>query len=149
MPKVYLDACCLNRPFDDQTQERIRLESEAALLVMKRFQERGDWVWVGSDALEYEIDQIPDPERRRRVRGLASFCTVREASGDVADRAKELQGLGFKAVDALHVACAEKAGCDVVLTTDDRMLRAAKRNADRLHVQVKNPVEWLLEEGES
>lgn len=27
--KVYLDACCLNRPFDDQTQGRIRLEAEA------------------------------------------------------------------------------------------------------------------------
>jgi hypothetical protein len=30
--RIYLDACCLNRPFDDQTQERIRLESEAVLL---------------------------------------------------------------------------------------------------------------------
>ena len=29
---IYLDVCCLNRPFDDQTQERIRLESEAVLL---------------------------------------------------------------------------------------------------------------------
>lgn len=24
---VYLDNCCYNRPFDDQTQERIHLES--------------------------------------------------------------------------------------------------------------------------
>lgn len=26
---IYLDVCCLNRPFDDQTQERIFLEAEA------------------------------------------------------------------------------------------------------------------------
>ena len=26
---VYLDNCCYNRPFDDQTQERVHLESEA------------------------------------------------------------------------------------------------------------------------
>lgn len=25
---IYLDNCCYNRPFDDQTQERIHLESE-------------------------------------------------------------------------------------------------------------------------
>jgi hypothetical protein len=27
--KIYLDNCCLNRPFDDQANLRIRLESEA------------------------------------------------------------------------------------------------------------------------
>jgi hypothetical protein len=27
--RIYLDACCLNRPFDNQSQERVRLESEA------------------------------------------------------------------------------------------------------------------------
>jgi len=28
--KVYLDVCCLNKPFDDQTHDRIRLEREDA-----------------------------------------------------------------------------------------------------------------------
>jgi hypothetical protein len=28
---LYLDICCLKRPFDDQAQPRIRLESEAVL----------------------------------------------------------------------------------------------------------------------
>lgn len=27
--KIYLDNCCLNRPFDDQSNLRVRLESEA------------------------------------------------------------------------------------------------------------------------
>jgi hypothetical protein len=26
--KIYLDACCFNRPFDDQTQSRIYLEAQ-------------------------------------------------------------------------------------------------------------------------
>jgi hypothetical protein len=25
--KIYLDVCCLNRPFDDQMQDRVRLAS--------------------------------------------------------------------------------------------------------------------------
>lgn len=32
---IYLDNCCYNRPFDDQTQERIHLESEVILKVLK------------------------------------------------------------------------------------------------------------------
>jgi hypothetical protein len=58
--KIYLDTCCLSRPFDDQTQERIKLESEAVLVVLARF-ERGDWEWFGSDVLMDEIDQMRDP----------------------------------------------------------------------------------------
>jgi hypothetical protein len=40
--KIYLDVCCLNRPFDDQGQERIRLEAEAVLLIIARM-ESGQW----------------------------------------------------------------------------------------------------------
>lgn len=36
--KVYLDNCCYNRPFDDQTQERIHLESEAILMILQHAQ---------------------------------------------------------------------------------------------------------------
>jgi hypothetical protein len=34
--KIYLDTCCLNRPFDDQRQARIRLESEAVTLILEK-----------------------------------------------------------------------------------------------------------------
>ena len=61
-------------------------------------------------------------------------------------RAEKLQKLGFKAVDSLHVACAEKANCAVLLTTDDQLLRVARRNANHLQVKVMNPVDWLREE---
>ena len=31
--RVYLDNCCYNRPFDEQTQPSVRLETEAKLLI--------------------------------------------------------------------------------------------------------------------
>ena len=31
--RIYLDNCCLNRPFDDQSKMRIRLEAEAVLFI--------------------------------------------------------------------------------------------------------------------
>lgn len=57
--KIYLDNCCYNRPFDDQTQERIHLESEAILLVLQRGQS-GIYKIVGSDILEFEIERMQD-----------------------------------------------------------------------------------------
>ena len=32
---LYLDNCCYNRPFDDQTHDRIHIESEAVLAALK------------------------------------------------------------------------------------------------------------------
>ena len=51
MPTIYLDVCCLNRPFDDQTQVRIHLEAEAVLMVLSRC-EAGAWQWIGSEVIE-------------------------------------------------------------------------------------------------
>ena len=52
--KVYLDACCLNRPFDDQGQPRVHLETEAISLILEKLHWR-EWDWVGSEMLLYEI----------------------------------------------------------------------------------------------
>ena len=38
MTRIYLDVCCLNRPFDDQNQPRIRLESEAILIILAQYE---------------------------------------------------------------------------------------------------------------
>ena len=59
--RIYLDVCCLNRPFDDQTQERIRLEAEAVLLILERCQ-AGTWQLLGSEVVEYEVSRIPDED---------------------------------------------------------------------------------------
>jgi hypothetical protein len=66
MPQVYLDVCCLNRPFDDQRQDRIRLEAEAVLLILEHC-EAGEWQWISSVVVEEEINNTPDRERRHRV----------------------------------------------------------------------------------
>ena len=64
-------------------------------------------------------------------------------------RSEALESFGFKHYDALHIACAESGGADVLLTTDDRMLRLAKRHSAQLQVQVENPYTWLQKVTES
>lgn len=145
MIKVYVDVCCLNRPFDDQTQDRIRLEAEAVILILKRF-EAGEWQWVSSEVVDFEIEQTPDAERRLRVKLLTTrvheSVLVEQAE---AERAEQLEKLGFGAFDALHIACAESAGADIFLTTDNPLLRQANRLAEPLRVRVENPLTWLKE----
>ena len=146
--KIYLDVCCLNRPFDDQGQSRIHLESEAVLLIMSRFQ-TGDWEWLGSSAIDHEVSQTPNLERRRRLEALmtAIHQSLLLNSTDVA-RTKRLQSLGFKQWDALHLACAERGQADVFLTTDDKLLGLAKKLTGQLKVLVANPLDWLTEVSE-
>ena len=145
MPCIYLDVCCLNRPFDDQRQERIRLEAEAVLLILGRC-ETGAWQWVSSAVVEEEVNNTPSRERRSRARNMLSgaYRTVALADTAIA-RAQELKVMGFRTYDALHLACAEQATVDVLLTTDDRVLRIATRRTAQLKVRVANPLEWLLE----
>lgn len=145
MPRVYLDVCCLNRPFDDQTQARIRLEAEAVLIIVAQC-ESGQWEWVTSEVVHVEIERTPDPERRRRVQFLAAHAhhSVMIGGAEI-QRALHLESWGLAAYDALHIACAESANADVLLTTDDRLLRKCVTLGERLRIQVKNPLEWLEE----
>src|SRR3972149_5924139 len=125
--RIYLDVCSLNRPFDDHTQDRVRLESEAVLTILSRSQTES-WILLGSEIIDIEISKIPDD--------------------DTEKRAIELEELDFKSFDALHIACAEKGEADVLLTTDDDLLRKASQNKGILKVKLENPVRWLMEEVE-
>jgi len=142
--RIYLDVCCLNRPFDDQTQDRIRIESEAVLVILNRCTD--DWILVGSEVIDYEISKIPDEERRRKVEILASISKEKViVDDDVVKRALEIEKIGLKPVDALHVACAEKSA-DVMLTTDDGIVKKVMANKNIIKVKVENPLKWLIEE---
>ncbi len=61
--RIYLDNCCYNRPFDDQTQERIHLESEAILTILKRGQ-LNVYEIVGSEMLELEMERMGDETKK-------------------------------------------------------------------------------------
>ena len=63
----------------------------------------------------------------------------------VEQRAMELKQVGLKALDALHVACAEKAKADILLTTDDLFLSNAAHNKKMLKLKIENPLRWVME----
>ena len=130
-------------------QDRIRLETEALLTIVERL-ETAEWTWVSSEMVALEIDRIVDRELRERVQlfapSVGDSVTIEEPT---LQRGQELEAIGFRAADALHLACAEAGRADVFLTTDDRVVRRAALVSDRLHVRVENPLRWIAEVLES
>ncbi|MGD0093853.1 MAG: PIN domain-containing protein [Planctomycetota bacterium] len=143
--RVYLDNCCLNRPFDDPGQDRIKLEVEAIAVIVRKVR-RGEWVWVTSEILETERAANPNEVKKALVSQMfaSPFEPVVLTWADT-ERALELCKLGMKAYDAFHVAAAERGKCDVLLTTDDPLIAKARKIGKQLRVAVANPVDWLLE----
>lgn len=143
--KIYLDACCLNRPFDDQRQPRVRLETEAISLILQKLYQR-EWEWISSEALVYELGQTVDVERRERLLLLAgqSHYLVK-ITEEILNRAEVLEASGFDSYDAIHLASAEQAKVDVFLTTDDGIQKTANRKKAVFTFALANPLRWLEE----
>jgi predicted nucleic acid-binding protein len=138
--RVYFNTSALNRPFDDLSSDRVRLEAEAVAVLLGAV-EQGAVEWVGSDYLDFEVGQIPEAERAQRVRALMRSVKHQVVlSPAVAARARDLEKHGFRGLDALHIAAAEAGKAEVLVTTDDRMIRRARR-ATGLDVLVVRPTE--------
>ena len=142
--KIYLDNCCYNRPFDDQTQPRIHLESEAVLIILSRAQQKKDII-LGSPILEFEMARMTDLVKKLRVKELYKIADRKSAYTDrVRARAQEIQKQSkIRLLDSLHIATAEEADADVLVTTDDRLIKMASRI--ELGVRVMNPLTFLKE----
>ena len=71
-------------------------------------------------------------------------CSIhRNLKKELTDRAKEFHVHNISYFDSLHMAVAEDADADVLLTTDDRLVRRAQNT--NAGVRVANPVTWLME----
>jgi predicted nucleic acid-binding protein len=83
------------------------------------------------------------------VSAVNMFSTVHDiyvrVDSGVEKRALELKKVGLKSLDALHVACAEKARAGIFLTTDDNLLAKATKSEKTLKVKVENPLRWVME----
>jgi len=139
-----MDCCCLNRPNDDQTQDKIRVESDAIIAILSRCL-YGSWTLLGSDIIEYEIMKTPDPNKRNRALDLYKVKGDSIVTNEtIMERAKEIQKHGIKPMDSLHFASAEYGNANVLLTVDKEFVATARKINTSL--TVANPVNWFMEE---
>jgi len=120
---IYLDICCFNRPYDDQTQHRIQLEAAAKLMIQSFIVDRQiDYVW--SYVLGFENAKNPFIEKQNTILAFKQYANkIIQPNKEIEKMAIRFQNNGFKAYDSLHIACAVFAQCDYFLTVDDGVLR--------------------------
>ncbi|MCL2744523.1 MAG: hypothetical protein FWE67_11795 [Planctomycetaceae bacterium] len=136
--KLYLDNCCFNRPFDDQSQLLVRLETEAKLFIQRQIkEEKAEIVW--SSILDLEIKRSPYQSRRETsdiFRRLSR--TIVDIGDDVRCSSLVFQARGLALADALHIASAVKAECDYFITVDKKIL-----NKTITEIAVLSPIQFI------
>ena len=142
--RIYLDLCCLKRPFDLQEQPVIRLQTEAVLSILAL--PSGTVELLQSPALLLENSLNQNQARREAVAlWLSEAVATSPNESDLAVRLRELAAKGFKSFDAVHLASAELSGAAVFLTVDLQLLRLAARLSNELLVSVTDPVHFIEE----
>jgi predicted nucleic acid-binding protein len=135
---VYLDNCCYNRPYDNQAQLRVELETKAKLHIQKLIVD-GKLALTVSDISQSENDENPFEDKRISINAFfANATTVFNSDDSTIALAKEFMSRGLKPKDASHLACAVKAGCDYFFTTDVRLLKFKSEE-----IAIMNPMGFI------
>ncbi|MDV2999448.1 MAG: hypothetical protein N5P05_001054 [Chroococcopsis gigantea SAG 12.99] len=82
----------------------------------------------------------PFPLKQRAIEEHLKKATFKQPIGEnIKERAKELENLGVKAIDALHVACFEASRSDYFITCDKRLLNRCQS----LEISALNPIDFI------
>ena len=140
--KLYIDLCVYNRPFDDQGQNRVELETGIFIYILEQV-EADRYMLVVSDILKYENERNPYIQKRERI--ASYFQLAGESVGidtSTVARAKKLRDLGFGDIDAFHIALAEKSKADLFITCDDAIISCFKKNKASINLRVVSLAEF-------
>lgn len=139
---IYLDNCCFNRPYDDQEQLRILLETEAKLRIQENVRSKNlKLIW--SYILDYENSKNPFSLRRTQIAKWRSYAVKDvEEDDDLLKQASLIASYQIKKQDSMHIACAIKGNADYFLTTDDGIL-----NKSHLinNIKIIDPIGFIKE----
>jgi hypothetical protein len=140
IPKIYLDTCCYNRPFDNQEQIKIRLETEAKLFIQAGIR-KSRYTLVWSYMLDYENDNNPYDEKRVYIASwklmAKDYC---QSSEKVLSRGQEIMKRIIKPKDALPFACAISCSCEYFVTTDSELTKKLLPD-----LKIFNPINFIIE----
>jgi len=144
IPKIYLDMCSYNRPFDDQSQIKVHLETEATVHIQSGIRE-GKYSLCWSFMLDNENRKNPYEKKRDMIaiwkENAVDYCSP---SIGILSRGREIMQLGVKHNDALHIAGAIEYKCDFFITTDNRLT-----NKNIKGITIINPIDFVKEMEES
>lgn len=138
--KVYLDNCCFNRPYDDQSQIKVQLEAQAKLFIQERIKEK-EYSLIWSYILEYENSQNPYFLRKNDIIEWKQFSDIIiKPNKVILERAEGFDKYNIKLKDALHLSCAIEAHADYFLTTDIALI---KKSVNLNIINIINPLRFI------
>ena len=141
--RIYLDMCCYNRPYDDQTQMKVAMEAQAKLHIQDLIKEK-KLKLITSYMLRYECGNNPFSMRRDAIFDFIdkyAFGYVGNERKDLIEtKAEEIMKTGVKFKDACHVASAIYAGCEYFISTDIRLLKYHSKE-----IKMVTPIEFVVE----
>lgn len=144
MKKLYLDMNIYNRPFDDQSQVRIKLETIAINVILKTIKS-GRFTLLWSFMVEFENSLNPYDDVRIEIEMVSKLASEYvNMSDEILEAAKEMESVGIKPRDAVHLACAIKAKADWFLTCDDKLIKKARFIKD--DIIITNPLDFVRSE---
>jgi predicted nucleic acid-binding protein len=138
--RVYLDNCCYNRPFDEQEQRSVQLETQAKLWIQDLIKNDKAELVV-SFFLLFENDANKDTDKSEHIAGFfenASVYIDETHIDEIRTLRDEIMATGIKHKDAIHLATAIIAESDYFISTDKRVL---KYNSAR--IKTINPIEFI------
>ena len=140
--RMYLDNCCYNRPYNDQSLKAISLEAEAKLYIQDNIR-NGKLELAWSFMLDFENSANPYEERKESIEEWKALSMENiKAIEEVKDLAKRLEtAYNIKPKDALHLACAIETKSQYFLTTDRILLKKASQLKE---ITVINPVDFIM-----
>jgi predicted nucleic acid-binding protein len=101
---------------------------------------------LNSFALEYENGKNPNIENMLKISGLLGYSTdYMPYDKGILDRSLEFEKYGLMGMDAVHVACAEKAKAYFFITCDDDFIKKLER-IDNIGVVYYNVIDFVLRE---
>ncbi len=130
-----------NRPFDDQSQVRIRLETIAIFSILQKIKNK-ELTLLWSFMIDYENSLNPYEDVRQEIEMAASLA-VESITPDesVLTAAKEFESKGIKPRDSIHLACALKGKAEYFLTCDDKLIRRA--TTLDINIKIINPLRFI------
>jgi predicted nucleic acid-binding protein len=140
---LYLDNCCFNRPYDDQSHTQIFLETQAKLHIQESIL-TGQHQLIWSYILQFENDENPYIAHQHEIKKWKSQASLLiGASEFIVSTAKDYQRYGLHSKDALHCACAVSVKADYFITTDKQLI---KKSQSIIELKVVNPLTFIQEE---
>jgi predicted nucleic acid-binding protein len=140
---IYLDNCCFNRPYDDQSYAKIYFETQAKLYIQENIL-NGNYKLIWSYILQFENDANPYITHKQEIKKWKVLATeLISESESIIHKAKEYQAVGLHVKDALHCACAFSVQADYFITTDKQLIKMAQKVAG---LKVVNPLTFIQEE---